>query len=313
MALSQTSPSIELQNVGKTFGRSGNVTPAVVDMSLTVSPGDVYGFLGPNGAGKSTTIRMMLGLIRPSSGNVLLFGEDVRHREALHRVGSLVDGGTFYPFLSGRQNLEVLARTQGHRGERIEPLLERVGLGLDVHRKVKKYSTGMRQRLGVAAALLNDPALVILDEPTNGLDVEGRIEMRKLISELPKEGKTVFLSSHQLHDVGELCNRVAFIGRGRMIREATVAELKKGESVTMIAAEPIDAALAALAGQWTAEATPDGILVKAGRDAVPAILRSLVDRGVNIYRVSEKDRSLEESFLEITKDATLDSPKDADV
>ncbi|RYE04278.1 MAG: ATP-binding cassette domain-containing protein, partial [Sphingomonadales bacterium] len=170
------------------------------DVSLTVRAGEVYGFLGANGAGKSTTIRMLLGLITPTAGAIRLFGQDFHIGQPLPRVGSLVDGGAFYPFLSGRRNLEVLARTQGQGDDRIEGLLAQVGLERDAHRKVKGYSTGMRQRLGVAAALLNDPDLIILDEPANGLDAAGIQEMRALIRGLVADGtKSVFLSSHLLN------------------------------------------------------------------------------------------------------------------
>ena len=165
-----TDSVVALERLSKTFG--GRVR-AVRDVSLTVPRGEVYGFLGPNGAGKSTVIRMLLGLIGPTAGRVRLWGDPVSPR-TLKRVGSLVDGGAFYPFLSGRRNLQVLAHTQGRLDQpRIDALLEQVGLAAAADRKVKGYSTGMKQRLGVAAALLNDPELVILDEPANGLDAEG--------------------------------------------------------------------------------------------------------------------------------------------
>lgn len=308
-----TAPSLQLRDVSKTYGRGRNVTRAVTDVSLIVARGEVYGFLGPNGAGKSTTIRMMLGLIRPTSGEVHLFGEDVRHRTALHRVGSLVDGGAFYPFLSGRQNLKVLARTQGHPGERIEPLLDRVGLAKDAHRKVKGYSLGMRQRLGVAAALLNDPELVILDEPVNGLDVTGIMDMRALIRELADDGKTVFLSSHLLHEVEQVCDRIAIVGKGRLICEASMSELLRSEHAIVLDAEPAEAALAALAPQWPVQRTPDGIRVTAKREDAPAILRRLVENGVDVFRFAEEERSLEDIFLTVTQDDRPEGVDKADV
>src|SRR5688500_15598877 len=175
-----SAPVLELVRLSKTYGRRKGSVRAVRDVSLSVGAGEVYGFLGPNGAGKSTTIRMLLGLIAPTGGEVRLFGEELRaHPRVLRRVGSLVDGGAFYPFLSGRRNLEVLVRTHGNgaAAERIAPLLDQVGLADAADRRVKGYSTGMRQRLGVAAALLNDPDLVILDEPVNGLDAAGIQEM----------------------------------------------------------------------------------------------------------------------------------------
>lgn len=198
--------ALELRDLSKTYGRGAKAKRAVSDVTLSVRCGEVYGFLGPNGAGKSTTIRMALGLIRPTSGEVRLFGSQVTDRDALGRVGSLVDGGTFYPFLSGRDNLRVLARTRGIDGRRIEEVLERVDLTRDAKRKFKSYSTGMKQRLGVAAALLDDPDLVILDEPANGLDAAGIQDMRKLIRALADEGKAVFLCSHLLHT---RCSRFA--------------------------------------------------------------------------------------------------------
>src|SRR5579875_842233 len=217
-------PVLELVHLTKRFGR----VTAVQDVSLSVGAGEVYGFLGPNGAGKSTTIRILLRLIRPTAGEARLWGQDVRsHPGALARVGSLVDGGTFYPFMTGRENLRVLGLTQGRRDDkRADALLEEVGLAGAADKRMKGYSTGMRQRLGVAAALLNDPELVILDEPANGLDVSGIGEMRALIRRLAREqGRTVFLCSHLLHEVEQVCDRVAIVDKGRMIREAAVADL----------------------------------------------------------------------------------------
>ena len=188
-----SAPVLALTDLSKTFGRRGGAVKAVRGVSLAVGAGEVYGFLGPNGAGKSTTIRMLIGLIAPTAGTVELFGRDLAADPSLlRRVGSLVDGGAFYPFLSGRRNLEVLARTHGGGAERIDALLDQVGLAKDAKRKVKAYSTGMRQRLGVAAALLGDPEIVILDEPVNGLDVAGIQEMRRLIRSLAADhDKTV--------------------------------------------------------------------------------------------------------------------------
>jgi ABC-type multidrug transport system ATPase subunit len=229
--MSSIEPVLELVDLSKTYGRGGRSVRAVSNVSLTVGPGEVYGFLGPNGAGKSTTIRMLLGLITPTGGEARLFGQPVSSDpNLLKRVGSLVDGGNFYPFLSGRRNLEVLARTQNDGHDRIDHLLELVGLAGDGGRKVKGYSTGMRQRLGVAAALLNDPDIVILDEPANGLDAAGIQEMRVLIRMLAEErGKSIFLSSHLLHEVQQLCDRVAIVNKGSVVHEATIADLLRHE------------------------------------------------------------------------------------
>jgi ABC-2 type transport system ATP-binding protein len=254
--MSETAPVIELTDISKTYGRSEGGVRAVRDVSLSVRGGEVYGFLGPNGAGKSTTIRMLLGLISPTGGEVRLFGQKLATEPAvLKRVGSLVDGGNFYPFLSGRRNLEVLARTHGmeraaEKG-RIDTLLDQVGLGGDGGRKVKGYSTGMRQRLGVAAALLNDPDVVILDEPANGLDAAGIQEMRFLIRRLAEQdGKAVFLSSHLLHEVQQLCDRVGIITKGAVVHESTIADLLRHDGGFRVEATPLDLAQAALSSRW---------------------------------------------------------------
>jgi ABC-2 type transport system ATP-binding protein len=296
----EDAPVLELRGLSKTYG--GGVR-AVRDVSLSVGRGEVYGFLGPNGAGKSTAIRMLLGLIRPTAGEARLWGAPVSP-DALRRVGSLVDGGTFYPFLSGRGNLEVLARTQGRQPDRrrIGELLEEVGLAPAGERRVNSYSTGMRQRLGVAAALLNDPDLVILDEPANGLDVDGLREMRTLIRGLARErGKTVFLSSHLLHEVEQLCDRVAVVRHGTVLQEARMdALLARGESV-VIRAEPLEAARTALAGRWSVEANEDGrLVVRAPQADAPEMVERLVAAGARVFQVTAERRSLEQAFLSIT-------------
>src|SRR5687768_16133208 len=279
-------PVLELESLSKTYGRRGGGVRAVRDVSLSVGPGEVYGFLGPNGAGKSTTIRMLIGLIAPTSGEARLFGEDLRSNPAvLRRVGSLVDGGNFYPFLSGRRNLEVLARTQGEGAERIDPLLEQVGLAKDSRRKVKGYSTGMRQRLGVAAALLGDPDMVILDEPVNGLDAAGIQEMRALIRSLAADhGKTVFLSSHLLHEEQQVCDRVAIIHKGELVRESTVAELLDQEGAGLrIEAAPVEAAETALASRWAVERSGEALIVAATRAEAPELVNRLVGAGIDLF------------------------------
>lgn len=295
-------PALELRGVGKLYGRGAAAKRAVADVSLSVRRGEVYGFLGPNGAGKSTTIRMALGLIRPSSGQVLLFGQDVARPGALRRVGSLVDGGAFYPFLSGRDNLRVLARTQGIGDERIGALLERVDLDPRLRLKVKGYSLGMRQRLGVAAALLNDPDLVILDEPANGLDAAGIQAMRKLIRGLADEGKTVFLSSHLLHEVEQVCDRIAVVAKGRLLREATVGEMVEQDEAISIEAVPLDAALRAVEADWPAGYVDGSLRIRAPRDQTAAIIRRLVEANVDVYRVASHQQSLEDIFLNMTRD-----------
>lgn len=296
-------PALELRALGKTYGRRTGAKRAVDDVSLSVHSGEVYGFLGANGAGKSTTIRMALGLIRPTNGDVLLFGKPVSDKQALRRVGSLVDGGTFYPFLSGRDNLRVLARTQGSDGARIEAVLERVDLARDARHKVRSYSMGMKQRLGVAAALLDDPDLVILDEPANGLDAAGIQDMRALIRGLAADGKAVFLSSHLLHEVEQICDRLGIVHKGRLIREASVRDMLGHGEMLRIEAEPLDRAAAALDGGWRLERTADALQVQAPRADAPAIVRRLVAADVEIFRVAPDDQSLEDIFLTMTRDS----------
>ena len=300
---------LELTDLSKTYGRRRGSVRAVRGVNLSVGAGEVYGFLGPNGAGKSTTIRMILGLISPTAGQVRLFGQDVRtHPSVLRRIGSLVDGGAFYPFLSGRRNLEVLARTHGLGADRIEPLLDQVGLARDAHRKVKGYSTGMRQRLGVAAALLNDPDVVILDEPVNGLDVAGIQEMRVLIRDLAAaHGKTVFLSSHLLHEVQQVCDRVAIISNGEIVREATIADLLRQDDCLRIEAAPFDAAEAALTPRWPVGRDGETLVVRATRAEAPEVARLLVGAGADIFRIAPDQRNLEEVFLTITQPEASDA------
>ncbi len=296
-------PVLELADLSKSYGHGERAVHAVRHVSLTVGPAEVYGFLGPNGAGKSTTIRMLLGLIRPSGGELRLFGQTLADSPSpLRRVGSLVDGGNFYPFLSGRRNLEVLARTMGRGRERIDDLLAQVGLAKDGGRKVKGYSTGMRQRLGVAAALLGDPDLIILDEPANGLDAAGIQEMRVLIRSLAEEhGKTVFLSSHLLHEVQQLCDRVAIISQGTMIHEARIADLLRHDSGYRVEASPITVAEAALAARWPTRIDGEALLVDATREDVPDLVRRLVGAGADVHSVAPTQRNLEEVFLSMTQ------------
>jgi ABC-2 type transport system ATP-binding protein len=307
--MSSIEPVLELADLSKTYGRGERAVHAVRNVSITVSAGEVYGFLGPNGAGKSTTIRMLLGLISPTGGEARLFGQNLATEPSvLRRVGSLVDGGNFYPFLSGRRNLEVLAKTHGGGAERIDPLLEQVGLAKDGGRKVKGYSTGMRQRLGVAAALLNDPDIVILDEPANGLDAAGIQEMRVLIRHLAEqEGKAVFLSSHLLHEVQQLCDRVAIIAKGAVVHESTIQDLLRHEGGFRVEAAPLDVAMAALSARWACRAEGDALHVDASRDEAPDLVRRLVGAGADLFSLVPAERNLEEVFLSMTQEEAPDA------
>ncbi|HFQ92589.1 MAG TPA: ABC transporter ATP-binding protein, partial [Anaerolineae bacterium] len=276
-------PAIQLNNLRKTFGRRKRKVAAVRGIDLTVPAGLVYGFLGPNGAGKSTTIRMIMDLIRPSAGEVLVYGRNVQKDHAiLRRVGALVEGAAFYGFLTGRRNLEVLARTGGaYDARRIQTLLEQVGLADRADRLVKGYSTGMKQRLGLAAALLNDPDLVILDEPTNGLDPAGIQEMRGFIRDLADEqGKTVFLSSHLLGEVEQVCDRVAIINQGEIVSEGRVADLLAGQSSLLLDVGEVERATAVLQSRWQVSANGKWLAVMAGRTETPELVQLLVAQNV---------------------------------
>lgn len=297
-------PIIQIDGLTKVFFAEGNRVEAVKNLTLDIAPGQVYGFLGPNGAGKTTTIRMLVTLIHPTSGTAKILGEDVRKNHAvLRHVGAMVEDATFYKFLTARKNLEVLARTGGYYNARkIEDLLEQVHLSARADDRVKTYSTGMKQRLGIAAALLNDPELVILDEPTNGLDPAGIQEVRHFIRKLADEqGKTIFLSSHLLSEVEQVCDRVAIINKGAIVREGRVDELLSDHVELHLEVSPADTALQFLQEHWQAEKISDSVVsVSASRTDSPAIVRALVDRQIDVFQVSIRRQSLEEYFLDAT-------------
>lgn len=300
--------AIRIDNLTKKFrGRFRSPVWAVNQLSLEVEAGQVYGFLGPNGAGKTTTIRMLLDLIHPSQGNVYMFGQHVkRNRRVLNRVGALVEGAYFYPFLTGRRNLEVLALTSNMNvsEEHITGLLQRVDMLERSSRRVKGYSTGMKQRLGLAAALLGDPDLVILDEPTNGLDPHGIHDVRGVIRELSEvHGKTVFLSSHQLSEVEQVCNRVAIINQGVVIREGLVKDIVSGKAQLRVMAKPLDKATAILTENWTTQAGtfPETLLVNADPEDAPTIVEKLVENECKVFEITTQRQTLEDYFIEVTK------------
>jgi ABC-2 type transport system ATP-binding protein len=228
---------ISTSRLTKAFGK----LVAVNDLHLEVMQGDVFGFLGPNGSGKTTTIRMLLGLIRPTAGRVVMFGMDNTYQlpAILQRVGAIVETPVFYPYLSGSDNLFAVAAASGMRSgkanrRRIQEVLELVELSAQAKMAYRKYSLGMKQRLGIAATLLTDPELVMLDEPTNGLDPSGMFEIRQLIHRLAELGKTIFLSSHLLNEVQQVCNRVAILQRGNLIKQGNVRELLRGSEQVLV-------------------------------------------------------------------------------
>ncbi len=290
---------VETRDLTKRYGPR---IVAVDRVNLTVRRGEVYGFLGPNGAGKTTTLRMLLGLIRPTSGTASVLGRPPGDPESLAHVGALIESPAFYPYLSGRDNLRVIARYAGVSKERIEAALEQVELADRARDRFATYSLGMKQRLGVAATLLKDPELLILDEPTNGLDPAGMADMRDLIRSLGSGERTVLLSSHLLSEVEQICDRVGVISKGRLIAESTVEELRGGAAL-LVAARPLDRArerVERLLGAGRVE-TVDGTL---RLDADPAtagrINRELVSANVEVTELRRIERTLEEVFLEMT-------------
>jgi ABC-type multidrug transport system ATPase subunit len=275
---------------------------AVDGVSMTVRRGEVYGFLGPNGAGKTTTLRMLLGLVRPTSGTASVLGAPAGRPAAIARVGALIEGPGFFPYLSGRENLRTLARYRGLSVSTAEEALARVDLARRGDDRFKAYSLGMKQRLGVAAALMGDPDLVILDEPTNGLDPAGMADMRALVVSLARGGQTVLLSSHLLAEVQEICDRVGVISEGRLLRESTVAHLRGG---TRLRVRGTPLALAAqvagrIAGTDRVHAVGDALELDLSSDAAPGLVRELVAEGVDVHEVSTIERSLEDVFFELT-------------
>jgi ABC-2 type transport system ATP-binding protein len=277
---------------------------AVDGLGLSVRRGEVYGFLGPNGAGKTTTLRMLLGLIRPTSGRALVLGAAPGSPEGLRRLGALIETPTFYPYLSGRDNLRVLARYAGTPETRIAPALAEVGLTSRAGDRFRTYSLGMKQRLGIAAALLKDPELLILDEPTNGMDPAGMAEMRPFIRSLGQGERTVLLSSHLMSEVEQVCDRVGVISRGRLVGEGTVDELRGRESL-WVRAQPLDEAerlLGSMRGVGDVARADGGLSVAAGPEAAPAINRALVQAGIAVSELRAERASLEKVFLELTQE-----------
>ncbi|MFP4439854.1 MAG: ABC transporter ATP-binding protein [Chloroflexaceae bacterium] len=279
---------------------------AVDDVSLEVHRGEIFGFLGPNGAGKTTTIAMLLGLIRPTRGRAIVLGHDVQQEPvaALRRVGAMIEAPAFYPYLSGRNNLRVLTRAAGLPDTRIDAVLEIVELQARAHDRFRTYSQGMKQRLAIAATLLAEPELIILDEPTNGLDPAGTVELRALIRTLAEQGQTIFLCSHQLHEVEQVCRRVAILKQGRVLTQGSVAELlqqRHGVQVRVVAGAP--RALELLrAVPWigTVEQQGDLLLINVPGSRTPEVNALLARHDIPVAEIHTRTESLEQFFLEIT-------------
>lgn len=299
---------LRTQQLSKKYG----ARLAVNNLTLTVRRGEVFGFLGPNGAGKTTTIRMALGLIAPTAGSVEILGQNVQDNRAavLPRVGALIETPALYLYLSGRDNLKAVASVLGGvSDERIDTVLHLVGLTGRQKDRVKTYSLGMKQRLGVAVALLQDPALLVLDEPANGLDPAGIVEMRDLLRTLSSEGKTIFISSHVLAEVQQICTRVAIINQGQLVTESTVEDLTRTQGEFRVQVEQATEALQLIQRQpWGAKARLDsatGALISPSPEGRGRNLTLfLVQAGFVPDTIAEESQDLEEVFLRLTHNTT---------
>lgn len=295
-------PVIRLEGLTKHFGEF----VAVDSLTVDIAPGGVIGFLGPNGAGKSTTIRLLLGLIRPTSGGATVLGSSIRTPTGyMHRVGALIESPAFYPKLSGYDNLRTLAVLQGLSESRLGPVLEQVGLTGREHDQVGDYSLGMKQRLGIGAALLRDPDVLMLDEPTNGLDPLGIVEIRELLIRLGAEGKTVLVSSHLLAEIQAACDRLIIIKRGQLIFEGKTSDLlaHSNDEVVAVPEHADDSErLAKVLKSNGFDATVDGhsVRIPDQRDATPVINRMAFEHDITLRELRADVEDLEDVFLRMT-------------
>lgn len=294
---------VEIQHLKKKFKK----IEAVKDLSLSVCKGDVFGFLGPNGAGKSTTIRIMLDLIRATKGTVKLFGLDLKtnRKKVLKRIGALAEKPDFYSYLTGRKNLELVANMIGEvRRAQIDEILEIVRLKERAKDKVKAYSHGMRQRLGIAQALLGNPELIILDEPTTGLDPAGMKEIRELIQDLSQKNITILLSSHLLHEVEQICNRMAVISKGELIVQGSVQQLlREGPMILVLEVDQIKQTEELLSKlPFVSRVFRDQKLIKVELPYkhIPELNRFLIEQGINVWRL-QPQTSLEDYYLSLVQ------------
>ncbi len=300
--MTRTTLAIETAGLSRSFG----ARQAVQDITLTIPQGAVFGLLGPNGAGKTTMIRILLGLIRPTSGSGRILGHDIVQERAaiLPHIGAIVESPAFYPYLSGRDNLLVLMHTSGSKDtHRVAEVLKLVDLTQRADDKVKTYSLGMKQRLALAAALLHRPHVIFLDEPTNGLDPAGTVEIRELIRRLGQAGHTIFLSSHLLHEVEQVCSDVAIINQGQMVTQGRVADLTGNGAGVLIEAEPL-AILQAVAERMDAPLKvigPRTGSLHLAPELAPRLVAALVHAGAEVHQVTPQRSSLEQRFLELTR------------
>ncbi|MBO1001350.1 ABC transporter ATP-binding protein [Pseudogracilibacillus auburnensis] len=298
---------VETKKLTKRFGREY----AVEDLHLKIPKGEIYGFLGPNGAGKTTTIRMLLGLMKPTAGSATIFKKDVQKEkiDVLRKVGSLVENPSYYPHLTANENLEALRKILNVPKKRISEVLEIVRLTEVANKRVKGFSLGMKQRLGIAASLLHEPKLLILDEPTNGLDPSGIIEMRHLIKRLPTEYQmTVLISSHLLSEIDQMATCVGIISKGKLIFQDSIEAMRKlaKQKIVLKVNNHENAWRALLAKGIKAENNQDAIFLhEESDDGVAEAVQTLVAEGYAVYRVEEEKRSLEDIFLQMTSEGNL--------
>ena len=281
---------------------------AVDELSMKVPRGHIFGLLGPNGSGKTTTMGMLLGLVKPTAGRFNLFDADTQHREALSRVGAIVETPSFYPYLSGRDNLAYFQGIAG-RGDRreLDDLLEKVGLADRGDSRFRTYSLGMKQRLGLAYAILGDPELLFLDEPTNGMDPAGMAEVRDLIRSLGTGGRTVLLSSHLLHEVEQVCDSVGILSKGKLIVQGKIEDLvhsREGERVRLRTTDNAKAVEVLSALDWVDDVSADGesVVVTGPGERSPELSMALGRSEVYVTEMAAEEMSLEQYFLDVTGD-----------
>ncbi|UAT29659.1 ABC transporter ATP-binding protein [Bacillus badius] len=296
---------VELKNVSKVIKGK-----RIIDsLSFTIQAGEVFGFLGPNGAGKTTTIRMIVGLMKLSEGDIVICGHSIQKNfeKAVSNIGAIVENPEMYKFLTGYQNLQQYARMQkGITKERIAEVVQLVGLGDRIHDKVKTYSLGMRQRLGIAQSLLHSPKVLILDEPTNGLDPAGIKEIRQYIRDLAeKEKMAVIVSSHLLSEMEMMCDRIGIIQKGRLIHVQSVRDwVDDGREVYSIEVGHVDTAAKLMTASFPdirVKIARSSLSVEAGKEQIPDIISLLVSKNMRVYEVKQLSKTLEEKFLEITE------------
>jgi ABC-2 type transport system ATP-binding protein len=299
-----TESVIETYDLAKHFRK----IRAVDGISFRVEPGQIFGFLGPNGSGKTTTIGMLLGIITPTAGSFSLFGGRSEHASEIHaarqRIGATLESPNFYPYLSGRDNLRIVANVKGKTEKDIDHVLAVVGLSRRQKTRFKAFSLGMKQRLALAATILGDPELVILDEPANGLDPEGMREIRHIIAELSELGKTIFLSSHLLGEVERTCTHVAIIKEGKIVRQASVKEITSETTIAGLrggeSPETLKHFMEVYPGAVSARVEEDTVIVELADADLSTLNRFVADRGVYLSHLALRQRTLEDVFMEAT-------------